>query len=293
MRSISSAVSPAVSSACRAAVTDSEVVLSSGPTMRRSLMPVRLVIQSSEVSTIRSRSALVSTRSGTAMPQPVIAALRMVVPRVTGLRGRDSITGAPMHVRALREGCRSVTRNGRVVQSALLANRGPQTVKGRHCRLPSLPWHVQAHVQSPRSLTDPGLFGTAPPLLDDDHLTATVVPTCRADMMHHVLLAAGIARHQHRHVLEEIMTPPVALPMAGDALLWKCSHYRSPTLTFWLWPLTRATLIAAPSRSLGRREASSPVPPGVHRQIHRRHQLHRRPRADPALGSPRHNLDAS
>ena len=82
MRSMSSAVRPAVSSACRAAVTDREVVLSSAPTMRRSLMPVRLVIHSSEVSTIRSRSALVSTRSGTAMPQPVIAALRMVVLRV-------------------------------------------------------------------------------------------------------------------------------------------------------------------------------------------------------------------
>src|SRR3954449_7877883 len=165
MRSISSAVRPAVSSAWRAAVTDREVVLSSAPTMRRSLMPVRLVIHSSEVSTIRSRSALVSTRSGTAMPQPVIAALRMVVPRVTGLCGRESITGAPMHVRALREGCRSVTRNGLIVQSALLAGRGPETVKGRHYRLPFLPQRVHAHVQPPRRLTGPGLFGTAPALL--------------------------------------------------------------------------------------------------------------------------------
>jgi hypothetical protein len=48
--------------------------------------------------------------------------------------------------------------------------------------------------------------------------------------MHHVLLAAGIARHQHRYVLEEIMTPPVTLAVAGDALLWKCSHRCSPIL---------------------------------------------------------------
>src|SRR5215217_6169827 len=140
--------------------------------MRRSLMPVRLVIHSSEVSTIRSRSALVNTRSGTAMPQPVIAALRMVIPCVTGLRGRDSITGAPMLVRALREGCRSVTRNGQVVQSAV-ASRGPETVKGRHGRLPFLPWHVHAPVQPTRSQASPGLLGTAPALLDDDHLAPT------------------------------------------------------------------------------------------------------------------------
>src|ERR671916_2803983 len=124
--------------------------------MRRSLIPVRLVIHSSEVSTIRSRSALVSTRSGTPIPQPVIAALRMVVPRVTGLDGRDSITGTPTVLRAPRDGCWSVTRNGPVVQSALLASRGPETVKGRHCRLPSPPWYVQAHVQPPQSLTGPG-----------------------------------------------------------------------------------------------------------------------------------------
>jgi hypothetical protein len=69
-------------------------------------------------------------------------------------------------------------------------------------------------------VTGPGLFGTAPAFLDDDHLTAAVVPTRRADMMNHVLLAAGVARHQYWHVLEEIMTPPVALAVARDALLW-------------------------------------------------------------------------
>src|SRR5918994_1512692 len=229
MRSISSAVRPAVSSAWRAAVTEREVVLSSGPTMRRSLMPVRLVIHSSEVSTIRSRSALVSTRSGTAMPQPVIAALRMVVPCVAGLGGRDSITGAPVPLRALREGCRSVTRNGQVVQSARPASVGPGTTKDRHCRLPFLASRVPARVQPTQSPIGPGSFGPAPALFDDDYLAATVVPARRADVMHDMRLAAGIARHQHRYVLEIVVTPPVALAVAGDPLLWKCSHLRSPT----------------------------------------------------------------
>src|SRR5215207_8941093 len=195
MRSMSSAVRPAVSRAWRAAVTDREVVLSSGPTIRRSLMPVRLVIHSSEVSTIRSRSALVSTRSGTAMPQPVIAVLLIVVPRIAGLGGRDSITGAPVHVRALREGCRSVTRNGQIVQSDGPASTVPGTMKERHCRLPFLSPHGHARVQPTRSLTDPWLFGTAPALFDDDYLPAAVVPARWADVMHHMRLAAGIARH--------------------------------------------------------------------------------------------------
>src|SRR5215510_4923472 len=49
----------------------------SGEAMRRSRMPVRSTIQSSDVSTSFSRSWFVSTRSGTYMPVPV-----MVVPRM-------------------------------------------------------------------------------------------------------------------------------------------------------------------------------------------------------------------
>src|SRR5215831_14453124 len=45
--------------------------------MRRSSIPVRSRIHSSEVSTIFSRSRLVSTRSGTYIPVPV-----MVTPRI-------------------------------------------------------------------------------------------------------------------------------------------------------------------------------------------------------------------
>src|ERR671931_724538 len=53
--------------------------------MRRSTIPVRSRIHSSEVSTIFSRSALVSTRSGTYMPVPA-----MVAPR-TSSRRRDMV----------------------------------------------------------------------------------------------------------------------------------------------------------------------------------------------------------
>jgi len=46
------------------AFTAMSEVTSEGAAIRRSLMPVRSVIQASEVLTIRSRSALVSTFSG-------------------------------------------------------------------------------------------------------------------------------------------------------------------------------------------------------------------------------------
>ena len=49
--------------------------------MRRSRMPVRDVIHSSEVSTMRSISALVSTFSGIAAPVPMICA-RIVISNV-------------------------------------------------------------------------------------------------------------------------------------------------------------------------------------------------------------------
>ncbi len=45
--------------------------------IRRSLIPVRVVIHSSEVSTSCSRSWLVRTLGGMHLPQPVISALRI------------------------------------------------------------------------------------------------------------------------------------------------------------------------------------------------------------------------
>ena len=65
IRSISAAVTPAAAIARRAASSAMSEVVSAGPAIRRSRMPVRVVIHSSEVSTMRSRSALVITRSGT------------------------------------------------------------------------------------------------------------------------------------------------------------------------------------------------------------------------------------
>ena len=65
IRSICSGVMPARSMASRAALVAMSEVNSSSAAMRRSLMPVRVVIHSSVVSTIFSRSALVRIRSGT------------------------------------------------------------------------------------------------------------------------------------------------------------------------------------------------------------------------------------
>ena len=57
--------SRARSSATRAARVDIDEVVSPSDAMRRSRMPVRVAIHSSDVSTMRSSSALVITREGT------------------------------------------------------------------------------------------------------------------------------------------------------------------------------------------------------------------------------------
>ena len=62
--SMSAAVTPAASMALRAALVAMSLVAISGPAMRRSLIPVREVIHSSEVSTILDMSSLVMMRSG-------------------------------------------------------------------------------------------------------------------------------------------------------------------------------------------------------------------------------------
>jgi len=71
-KSISEGSTSATSSARRAAAKPREAVVSSSPAMRRSRMPVRSRIQVSDVSTMASRSWLVSTRSGSALPQPTM-----------------------------------------------------------------------------------------------------------------------------------------------------------------------------------------------------------------------------
>ena len=71
-RSIEPGSTPADSSACRHAGRAMSVIASSCAAMRRSRMPVRSMIHSSVVSTSVESSALVTTRSGTCEPRPVI-----------------------------------------------------------------------------------------------------------------------------------------------------------------------------------------------------------------------------
>src|SRR5438270_7124866 len=112
-RSTCQGETPARSRACREAVTASVVVLSPSDTMRRSRIPVRLVIHSSEVSTSFSRSALVSLFSGTALPQPVIAAyfITMHPPVECGMRNAEC--GMPNQAREPKA-CALSTRRGQV-----------------------------------------------------------------------------------------------------------------------------------------------------------------------------------
>ncbi len=67
-RSISAGVRPARSNALAAALAPMSEGFSPGPAIRRSAMPERVLIHSSEVSTILDSSALVSVRSGVWTP---------------------------------------------------------------------------------------------------------------------------------------------------------------------------------------------------------------------------------
>ena len=72
---MSSGSRPATAMARLPATAARVAVDSCGAAMRRSRMPVRVRIHSSDVSTRRSRSALVRTRSGAYIPQPVMRTL--------------------------------------------------------------------------------------------------------------------------------------------------------------------------------------------------------------------------
>src|SRR6266550_6828264 len=76
IRSICSGVMPPFFAARNAAWAPMWEVNSLGAAMRRCRMPVRLVIHSSDVSTIFSRSALVRILSGTYDPREVIEQVR-------------------------------------------------------------------------------------------------------------------------------------------------------------------------------------------------------------------------
>src|ERR1044072_2774515 len=77
MWSTSRASTPAISSARWQAINARSLEACPVDAIRRSRMPVRSTIHSSEVSTSFARSAFVSTRSGTYMPVPVIVAPRI------------------------------------------------------------------------------------------------------------------------------------------------------------------------------------------------------------------------
>jgi hypothetical protein len=63
------------------------------------------------------------------------------------------------------------------------------------------------------------LFGAPSALLDHEDLTPAIVAAGRADVVHHVRRAAGVAVHEDRDVLEVVVPPPVSLAMPADSLL--------------------------------------------------------------------------
>ncbi len=75
---MSSGSRPAVRIARRPATAAIDAVVSLAAATRRSRMPVRDTIHSSDVSTIRSRSAFVRTWAGAYLPHPVTWACRAV-----------------------------------------------------------------------------------------------------------------------------------------------------------------------------------------------------------------------
>src|SRR5688572_22169205 len=85
---------PAASSALRAASVAMSELSTPDSIMRRSRMPVRVTIHSSEVSTIFSRSAFDNTRSGRKLPVPA-----MVAPRVAlGMGGSQEVEDVRVHL---------------------------------------------------------------------------------------------------------------------------------------------------------------------------------------------------
>src|SRR5688500_7449206 len=90
---------PATARASRAAFTLRVEVFSSSAAIRRSRMPVRLTIHSSEVSTSFERSSFVSTRDGAYIPQPVIRAFVVI-----GVLLRSSRVDLEQRLLAFHEG---------------------------------------------------------------------------------------------------------------------------------------------------------------------------------------------
>jgi hypothetical protein len=94
INSSSSAAIPRRRSASSAASAAIALVGVPGSTTCRRSIPVRVRIHSSEVSTTFSRSAFVTTRSGTCVPSAVIAARRWLM-RLSSLRSAARTTSSP------------------------------------------------------------------------------------------------------------------------------------------------------------------------------------------------------
>src|SRR4029079_5616846 len=94
MRSMSSGAIPASSRAARAATAPMNEVSSPSAAIRRSLMPVRSVIQLSEVSTILARSSLVTTRWGRYPPTPLMTVRTVSNPLLPKLTLFPDLRGA-------------------------------------------------------------------------------------------------------------------------------------------------------------------------------------------------------
>jgi hypothetical protein len=73
-------------------------------------------------------------------------------------------------------------------------------------------------------VADRDLLGAALPLFNDDHLAAAVVTAIWTHMVDHVWLATGVAGHEDRHMLNEVVPAPVALAVARDSLFGQRSH---------------------------------------------------------------------
>src|SRR3989441_12511834 len=89
MQSRSDAFMPALASACRVARRASVAPVSPSDTQCRVLIPERWVIHSSEVSMMRERSSLVTTRSGTWNPVAMNSVRGIGIPCEKGAPGGD------------------------------------------------------------------------------------------------------------------------------------------------------------------------------------------------------------
>jgi hypothetical protein len=99
----------------------------------------------------------------------------------------------------------------------LAASRAIRAINGKGQATPPAP---RTLISGRRGGAVPRLFGASLPRFDDKDLPPAVVTARWADVVDDMRRAAGIAVHQHRNVLEEMVPPPVPLAVASNSLLW-------------------------------------------------------------------------